>query len=40
MRDNLPDLIKADAANSQEKIVSNGKDVGLTPHIVPSQNSK
>jgi len=36
MRDNLPDLIKSDATNSQEKLVTNGKDVALSPHPVPS----
>jgi hypothetical protein len=36
MRDNLPELIKADATNSQEKLVNNGKDVALSPHLVPS----
>ena len=40
MRDNLPELIKADATNSQEKLVTNGKDVALSPHLVPSQNSR
>lgn len=36
IRDNLPELMMVDAATSQDKIAKNGKDVALSPHIVPS----
>lgn len=36
IRDNMPELMRVDAATSQDKIAKHGKDVALSPHIVPS----
>lgn len=36
IRDNMPELMKVDAATSHDNIAKHGKDVALSPHIMTS----